>query len=807
MFSFGFIELFILPFLFGSGFGFPAAMPPADEIPLMSQVAPEECVYFATWPGFTELDPEHNVTERWMAQPELQKFYPLVKQALRELIADVSWHDETEQSVYNLFVEIADAMTTQSCSIFIAKIAEMKDIPSLHGGFLLHLGESKQMISDRLQQFSDQMSKMERKTKPTSVVIEEIEFTIVPFEPSFLVGIHDDFLWIATDEEQMRSMLANAKTAPPSWLQKIRSEIPVERVASLCYVNVKLGLAQTEKFHPRELGLGLSRFGLDSVVSMGMVGGLDQFGFLTRTRIEIESDELPGLFSVFGKQPIELDDLARIDEDSLFSISCRLQPEKVYELIKQFADTAGALEQLETQIAELEENLGITFGDEIIGDLDGLINVYVMGDFPFFNRGLVISLKIKENLTFHDTFHQINQFIEAVALDLEIEIKQEQHGETSVYSVVTEPDEFNPFQLNPTWYFDGNELVLSFNESSIIGHLNRIQDGLGGNATSAETVQQLFTNLSGLPEHPQAIFMLNSPKIIELFYPMLVEMPPPDATLFPNSNLMFGNLPSITVIRNYMQPNSVAIYRVNNGLEMVHRQTLPGGAVGTLPLLITGVFASTFSSPEMAMSETNNARMIGLAMHNYHDAHGALPAAYSTDDEGNPLLSWRVHLLPYLEHQDLYDEFNLDEPWDSEHNIQLLERMPDLYMTWDDPFEVGKSTIVVPFGDGVMFEKPDEEQFGRHHPTGINLADVRDGTSNTIMLIVANSRGAVNWTEPADLDISADAFLDRIKGEDGGATTFVLADGSVQKFDVESALERIQAMLTRSGGELVGPDR
>ena len=43
---------------------------------------------------------------------------------------------------------------------------------------------------------------------------------------------------------------------------------------------------------------------------------------------------------------------------------------------------------------------------------------------------------------------------------------------------------------------------------------------------------------------------------------------------------------------------------------------------------------------------------------------------------GKPLLSWRVHLLPFLEENELYEQFKLDEPWDSPHNIKLLDQMP-----------------------------------------------------------------------------------------------------------------------------------
>ena len=67
-------------------------------------------------------------------------------------------------------------------------------------------------------------------------------------------------------------------------------------------------------------------------------------------------------------------------------------------------------------------------------------------------------------------------------------------------------------------------------------------------------------------------------------------------------------------------------------------------------------------------------KQIGLAMHNYHDANKSFPAQASFDASGRPLLSWRVLLLPYLEQNELYKQFHLDEPWNSEHNRKLIAK-------------------------------------------------------------------------------------------------------------------------------------
>ncbi len=59
---------------------------------------------------------------------------------------------------------------------------------------------------------------------------------------------------------------------------------------------------------------------------------------------------------------------------------------------------------------------------------------------------------------------------------------------------------------------------------------------------------------------------------------------------------------------------------------------------------------------------------IGKAFHQFHEEFGHFPPAASRDLEGNRLLSWRVYLLPFLGHYELYRLFHLDEPWDSPQN-------------------------------------------------------------------------------------------------------------------------------------------
>ncbi len=81
--------------------------------------------------------------------------------------------------------------------------------------------------------------------------------------------------------------------------------------------------------------------------------------------------------------------------------------------------------------------------------------------------------------------------------------------------------------------------------------------------------------------------------------------------------------------------------------------------------------------PTAAQLETIKGQLhdIALAMHNHHDVWDSFPfpsaaPAERRDAQGQPHLSWRVYLLPYLDQGNLYERFHLDEPWDSPHNLR-----------------------------------------------------------------------------------------------------------------------------------------
>ena len=194
----------------------------------------------------------------------------------------------------------------------------------------------------------------------------------------------------------------------------------------------------------------------------------------------------------------------------------------------------------------------------------------------------------------------------------------------------------------------------------------------------------------------------------------------------------------------------------------------------------------------------NDLKQIALAMHNYHDANGQLPTTNIRDKDGKPLLSWRVAILPFIEQGVLYQQFKLDEPWDSENNKKLIAKMPRIYYGADAKLNAaGKTTFLLPAGKNTL--SPPEA-------AKLTIPGIADGSSNTVLVVVADPERAVEWTKPDDLPFDPKDPLKGLlrPGQEGIDVAF--ADGSVKRLSPRIDPKKFAAMVTPAGGETVTLD-
>jgi prepilin-type processing-associated H-X9-DG protein len=236
-------------------------------------------------------------------------------------------------------------------------------------------------------------------------------------------------------------------------------------------------------------------------------------------------------------------------------------------------------------------------------------------------------------------------------------------------------------------------------------------------------------------------------------------------------------------------------------------------AVGLAGLLVCGGIIAFWTIPAMRQANqgaqqaaqraycTNSLKQIGIAMHNYHDTYRRFPAAVITDDEGQPMHSWRVALLPFLEASPTYEQYDFSEPWDGPNNGSLLPNRPGPFVCPSDfgvgPFDTSYVMIV---GEGTLGGEPNEE---------VKMRDITDGTSNTILAIEVGGSG-IPWMEPRDMTVEeaftyiTDPMATGQQHPHPGGVNVVLADGSVRFISSAIDPQMLRRLLTRNDGEPVG---
>jgi len=176
----------------------------------------------------------------------------------------------------------------------------------------------------------------------------------------------------------------------------------------------------------------------------------------------------------------------------------------------------------------------------------------------------------------------------------------------------------------------------------------------------------------------------------------------------------------------------------------------------------------------------NHLEQITLALHVFHDVHNAFPPLYTVDEDGKPLHSWRVLILPYMEQQALFEQIRLDEPWDSPHNEQFHSRIVPVYRCPANRNVQGDKNCCYAAiaGEGFI---PAKQKGDR---TGLLMSQITKGLADTLALVEV--REPFCWMDPSadvlldDLDNGINTDYSRIGSPHRGGANSITFDGSVR---------------------------
>lgn len=227
-----------------------------------------------------------------------------------------------------------------------------------------------------------------------------------------------------------------------------------------------------------------------------------------------------------------------------------------------------------------------------------------------------------------------------------------------------------------------------------------------------------------------------------------------------------------------------------NDNQVLVKAEMESGVIAIVETLLPAVQQSRKSAQRMMNS--NHMKQLMLALHNYESTYERFPAAVIVDPESGMERSWRVEILPYLGEQQLYAQYRQDEPWDSEANLQVLNKMPAVFAL---PGVDGKTQTpyqaLVNAGGGLTPGADGQ---------GPKFSEFTDGLSNTLVLV--ETLPLVPWTKPVDVSDVMAAREVSVRPSEGG---FLVARGDGKVVFIANSIDPQvwQALTTRAGGEAV----
>ena len=190
----------------------------------------------------------------------------------------------------------------------------------------------------------------------------------------------------------------------------------------------------------------------------------------------------------------------------------------------------------------------------------------------------------------------------------------------------------------------------------------------------------------------------------------------------------------------------------------------------------------------------NNMRQNALAMHNFHSAMGGFPTSVMVHPETGKKYSWRIAILPFMERNDLYQQYDFSQEWDSPHNLEVTADMPDFFRADSDDEDSTNTSFFLLTGA--------ESVFGGEK--ALDFQEMADGSSNTIMAVEAIRD--VHWSKPEDIVIDPKQPFPNLGGFHEGGFNVTMMDGSVRFMSENVAPEVLRKLFNPTDGAIVTPE-
>ncbi len=573
----------------GGGMPIPFSLPPLPEDPVMSSVAPEECLWYLTWAGSAKPDAaSKNKTEQLLAEEEIQRFGSELE---HRVVAAIREHAQGPAAIAAQEVpKLVKVALTRPAAVFIGDLKfkpPFNGPPDIHGGLIINLGDQADDVKGSLDRLAALLPQPAEAGKWQRIPSSGARDPVVEW------GIDGKYLIVGLGEGSADAIVAREKGTPPKWLTTVRERLKVERPAMVHYLNIKtiMQIVQEVGGGRGMSGQILDPLGLNNLTSLSSVSGLDGDGWASNSLLAMDGPP-SGIFALSGGNPLSAESLAPIPKDATFALAGRLDLDRAYRGISEIVGKVDprARQMMEQGLAMVENHLGVDLSRDIFKALGDTWCVYsAPSEGGLLVTGLTVVVPLRDRERFVKAEARLRGLVQAAmsppgavhayggppqATIADFEFRGNQ---IHFVNFVGEP-----VPVAPAWCITDKELIVSLSPQTLKAHLSRKADA--GSLADVPAIKALFSESKG----PQYVGYADTASIAQTLYPLVQfgfeaissavqrEGIPIDMSIFP----------SAAAIVPHLEPAISSARMTNDGLLMTRRGTLPMEFETSLPLVV-----------------------------------------------------------------------------------------------------------------------------------------------------------------------------------------------------------------------------
>jgi len=792
--------------LFGGGSAVNMGVPLPPDAGLQS-AAPAECLLYAAHYGAAVPSAAStNHVERLLAEPEVQGFSVELTRLAKAALAKMPAADEPMRTVAATLPILAETLLARPSMLYVSSVDLPPAEPSAHAGYVVAAGENVGRVRTALLAWEALYLKElggDRKVETSQSGTAELRSLPLPVPgPPLVWGVDGEYVFIAAGDGEAADLVQRlkAENPPPAWLTQLHADADVPRTGEVLFVNVaglmKLAdpfIEQAGKFGaPFDLRRALDTWGVTQLRYAAIVAGLNDSTAVSKFIVGHE-ENAHGVLSLLDATPLTAVDFAAVPRSADAAVVARVDADEVYRRIYDMVKSVDVLaaEAWDDGVLEAERDLKFRIEEDLLAAFGNLWTVYdapTEGGSLF--TGLCVVAAIRDEAKAAAVVEKILKVVEAE--NSRGDRKPFVISETTVGERTISYIQFidGPVPVAPAWCIDGGRLIVAMSPQMVRVHLLREAD-----AETLADVPEVARQLKSGDVTALAFVDGRAGAASAYSYLQYGAMMGAGALAKETGILAdLGKLPSFAAIRPHLQP-SVAVVRrrattflfESHAVGPSFSTALPAAAIG-VSLVVPAVGAARSQAREI--NATNNMRRLAIAAAAYAVDNGKpLPRTIDLAD-GKPALSWRVALLQYLDEKALFDEFHLNEPWDSEHNRKLLDRMPAAFAHSElqDEAGAGRTVLQIPRGEGTLYdsEKP---------LTDADVDRLPIGRGQTILFVETTAAHAVPWTKPDDVELTPATLSERLHLSPDREFQAAMNDGSVLRLPILMDREILESMF------------